>query len=90
MQNWTMEEMVFLNAGANNGVQKGREDMIRNLKLTYAIGNDDIKEDVKPLIKKIENLSDAEYEELAAQIPFDTGVPEDVLHAEVIDTYEEE
>lgn len=90
MLDLTIEEKIYLNACANNGVQKGREDVLRNLKLTYTIGNGAIKDDVKPLIKRVESMSNSEYEELMAQMPFETWLPDDMLHDEILDYGDEE
>lgn len=88
MNELTLEEQIYLNASSNNGIQRDRADVVKNLKLTYAIGNDLIKADVRPLIHKIETMDDEEFAKLTAQLPFETGVPEDTLHEEILDTYE--
>lgn len=86
---FTLEEMIYLNASADNGIQKNKQEVLRNLKLTYAIGNDIIKGEVQQLINKIENTSDAEFETIVAHMPFDTGLSEDMLHEEIVDTSED-
>lgn len=90
MLDFTIEEMIYLNASTNNGLEKDRKEVIRNLKLTYATINDSEKDDVRELIHTVERLNDKEYKKLISRIPFDTGVPDDVLHEEIIDTYEED
>lgn len=80
--NFSIEEEIYLNANANNGLEKDKKNVVRNLKLNYAIANDSMKAEIKPLIKFVENLSDADFNELISLMPFETGVPEDILHEE--------
>lgn len=85
MQDFTIEEKIYLNACTNNGIQTEKEDVLRDLKLTYTIGDGVTKGDVKPLIKRIEDMSDSDYAELVAGLPFETWLPEDMLHEEILD-----
>ena len=55
---FTLEEMIYINANSEEGLEKRREKIMQNLKLNYAIANDLMKAEILPLIRKLENFSD--------------------------------
>lgn len=74
---FTLEEMIYINANSEEGLEKRREKIMQNLKLNYAIANDLMKAEILPLIRKLENFSDEDFMLLIEQLPFDTGISQD-------------
>ena len=58
---FTLEEMIYINANSEEGLEKRREKIMQNLKLNYAIANDLMKAEILPLIRKLENFSDEDF-----------------------------
>ena len=71
---FTLEEMIYINANSEEGLEKRREKIMQNLKLNYAIANDLMKAEILPLIRKLENFSDEDFMLLIEQLPFDIGI----------------
>ena len=82
---FTLEEMIYINANSEEGLEKRREKIMQNLKLNYAIANDLMKAEILPLIRKLENFSDEDFMLLIEPLPFDTGISQDFLHEENLD-----
>ena len=82
---FTLEEMIYINANSEEGLEKRREKIMQNLKLNYAIANDLMKAEILPLIRKLENFSDEDFLLLIEQLPFDIGISQDFLHEENLD-----
>lgn len=82
---FTLEEMIYINANSEEGLEKRREKIMQNLKLNYAIANDLMKAEILPLIRKLENFSDEDFMLLIEQLPFDIGISQDLLHEENLD-----
>ena len=74
---FTLEEMIYINANSEEGLEKRREKIMQNLKLNYAIANDLMKAEILPLIRKLENFSDEDFMLLIEQLPFDIGISQD-------------
>ena len=85
MNNLTIEDEIYLNASANSGLEKDKKKVIQNLKLNYAIAGEEMKGQLKGLIRYVEGMSQADFDELISQMPFETGVPDDILHEETYD-----
>lgn len=66
---FTLEEMIYINANSEEGLEKRREKIMQNLKLNYAIANDLMKAEILPLIRKLENFSDEDFMLLIEQLP---------------------
>ena len=45
---FTLEEMIYINANSEEGLEKRREKIMQNLKLNYAIANDLMKAENLP------------------------------------------
>ena len=71
---FTLEEMIYINANSEEGLEKRREKIMQNLKLNYAIANDLMKAEILPLIRKLENFSDEDFMLLIEQLPFDLSL----------------
>ena len=82
---FTLEEMIYINANSEEGLEKRREKIMQNLKLNYAIANDLMKAEILPLIRKLENFSDEYFMLLIEQLPFYIGISQDFLHEENLD-----
>lgn len=82
---FTLEEMIYINANSEEGLEKRREKIMQNLKLNYAIANDLMKAEILPLIRKLENFSDEDFMLLIEQLPFDICISQDFLHEENLD-----
>lgn len=82
---FTLEEMIYINANSEEGLEKRREKIMQNLKLNYAIANDLMKAEILPLIRKLENFSDEDFMLLIEQLPFDIGISQDFFHEENLD-----
>lgn len=86
----TIEEQSFLNTASKGEEQKEREEILHNLKLIFENLNNALKEDIQVLIKRIQTMSDSEYETIVEEIPFETGLQDDMIQEEIPNYGDEE